>query len=224
MTEMTSHLGGDVLRGQQAADNALGSEHLFGIAIRPANNARRTYLHGRLASSMPWSTSDGFITPTGRRVYVSDTAMCDLREHGEERPRHVPCRVVKAFYDAQAQHLAVVVRCFRNAEEVLSARRSSSGFKRHGLVRVWEEVGGHAEITLRNPDQVLDLIEVLTAKEPAERKHDLPWACGESREGWSFVCEGFVTAARRSQRRYIGAEKGRPWRRSGASDENVPGI
>ena len=98
------------------------------------------------------------------------------------------------------------------------------GFKLHGIVRVWEEVGGHAEITLRNPDQVLDLIEVLTAKEAAERKHDLPWACGERREGWSFVCQGFVTAARRSQRRYIGAEKGRPWRRSGASDENFPDM
>ena len=88
--------------------------------------------------------------------------MCDLRDADATETRQVPCRVVKSYFDEESLRLVVVVRCFRNANEVLDIGYSHKLFRRNGLVRLWEENGMGSEINLRGVKQVLDLVEILT--------------------------------------------------------------
>lgn len=127
------------------------------------------------------------------------------------------------FFDEATQRLVVVVRCFRNSNEVLGVDHSHRDFCRYGLVRVWEEQGNHAEVTLRDPSGLLDLCEVFTEKEASEGKHKLPWKEGERREGWSFVCSGF-TKRKRGSHTYDLVHRRRPWRRAGGPNENFPDM
>ena len=141
MDEMRKNPGEVVLSKDEGEVVGLGSEHLFSMATRPVDNARRNYMHGRLASSMPQYNTDGFISLSGRKVYISDTVMCDLRDADATETRQVPCRVVKSYFDEKSLRLVVVVRCFRNVNEVLDIGYSHKLFRRNGLVRLWEETG-----------------------------------------------------------------------------------
>ena len=78
MDEMRKNPGGAVLSKDEDERVGLGSEHLFSMATRPVDNARCNYMHGCLASSMPEYNTDGFILLSGRKVYISDTVMCDF--------------------------------------------------------------------------------------------------------------------------------------------------
>ena len=80
MDEMCKNPGGAVLSKDEGERVGLGSKHMFLMAMRPVDNARRNYMHGRLASSMPQYNTDGFISLSGRKVYISDIVMCDLRD------------------------------------------------------------------------------------------------------------------------------------------------
>ena len=131
--------------------------------------------------------------------------------------------MLRVFFDEATQRLVVVVRCFRNSNEVLGVDHSHRDFCRYGLVRVWEEQGNHAEVTLRDPSGLLDLCEVFTEKEASEGKHKLPWKEGERREGWSFVCSGF-TKRKRGSHTYDLVHRRRPWRRAGGPNENFPDM
>ena len=223
MDEMRKNPGGAVLSKDEGEGVGLGSEHLFSMATRPVDNARRNYMHGRLASSMPQYNTDGFISLSGRKVYISDTVMCDLRDADVTETRQVPCRVVKSHFDEETLRLVVVVRCFRNANEVLHIGYSHKLFRRNGFVRLWEENGMGSETNLRGVKQVLDLVEILTADEVSNDIHKRPWRQGERRSGWSFVAEGFTE--RKAGGRF--ARVGRitdGWRRHGATDENFPDM
>ena len=76
---------------------------------------------------------------------------------------------MKCFFDEESQTLHV--RCFRNANEVHGVEHSDGNSKYHDLVRVWEEHGRLAEITLRDVSQVLDMCEIITAQEASAPKH-----------------------------------------------------
>ena len=141
MDEMRKNPGEAVLSKDEGEVVGLGSEHLFSMAARPVDNARRNYMHGRVASSMPQYNTDGFISLSGRNVYISNTVMCDLRDADATETRQVPCRVVKSYFDEESLRLVVVVRCLRNANEVLDIGYSRKLFGRNGLVRLWEETG-----------------------------------------------------------------------------------
>ena len=141
MDEMRKNPGEAVLSKDEGEVVGLGSEHLFSMATRPVDNARRNYMHGRVASSMPQYNTDGFISLSGRNVYISNTVMCDLRDADATETRQVPCRVVKSYFDEESLRLVVVVRCLRNANEVLDIGYSHKLFRRNGLVRLWEETG-----------------------------------------------------------------------------------
>ena len=174
MDEMRKNPGGAVLSKDEGEGVGLGSEHLFSMATRPVDNARRNYMHGRLASSMPQYSTDGFISLSGRKVYISDTVMCGLRDADEKETRQVPCSVVKSYFDEESLRLVVVVRCFRNTNEVIDIGYSHKLFRRNGFVRLWEENGMGSEIHLRGVKQVLDLVEILTADEVSNGIHKRP--------------------------------------------------
>ena len=223
MAEMRASPGGEVLDRDQAAKVGLGSEHIFAMATSPVGNARRNYMHGRLASSMPLFTSDGFISHSGRRVYVSDMVMCDFRASQQAEPRHLPCRVVRLYFDQAIGDLVVVVRRFRNAKEVLGIDQSDdTRFTRDGFVRVWEEIGAGAEVKLQGVDRVLDLCEVLSVFEVSEGRHRLPWVGGDRRSGWTFVSEGFTRKTGNHFTRVGGARN--QWRRAGAEHDKYPDM
>ena len=223
MDEMRKNPGGAVLSKDEGEGVGLGSEHLLSMATRPVDNARRNYMRGRLASSMPQYNTDGFISLSGRKVYISDTVMCDLRDADATETRQVPCRVVKSYFDEETLRLVVVVRCFRNANEVLHIGYFNKLFRRNGLVRLWEENGMGSEINLRGVKQVLDLVEILTADEVSNDIHKRLWRQGERRSGWSFVAEGFTE--RKAGGRFARVGRVRDgWRRPGATDENFPDM
>ena len=135
----------------------------------------------------------------------------------------MPCRVVKSYFDEETLRLVVVVRCFRNANEVLHIGYSHKLFRRNGLVRLWEENGMGSEINLRGVKQVLDLVEIFTADEVSNDIHKRPWRRGERRSGWSFVAEGFTE--RKAGGRFARVGRIRDgWRRHGATDENFPDM
>ena len=46
--------------------------------------------------------------------------MCDLRGPDAAETRQVPCLVVESYIDEESLRLIVIVRCFRNANEVLN--------------------------------------------------------------------------------------------------------
>ena len=135
----------------------------------------------------------------------------------------MPCRVVKSYFDEESLRLVVIVRYFRNANEVLNIGYSHNQFRRNGLVRLWEENGLGSEISLRGVKQVLDLVEILTADEVSNEMYKRPWRQGERRPGWSFIAEGFTE--RKAGGRFVRVGRGRDgWRRTGATDENFPDM
>ena len=221
--EMRKNPGGAVLTKDEGERVGLGSEHLFSMATRPVDNARRNYMHGRLASSMPQYNTDGFISLSGRKVYISDTVMRDLRDPDAAETRQVPCRVVKSYFDEESLRLVVIVLCFRNANEVLNIGYSHNQFRRNGLVRLWEENGLVSEISPRGVKQVLDLVEILTADEVSNEMYKRPWRQGERRPGWFFKAEGLTE--RKAGGRFVRVGRGRDgWRCTGATDENFPDM
>ena len=68
MDEMRKNSGGAALSKDEGEGVGLGSERLFSMATRPVDNARRNYMHGCLASSMPQYNTDGFISLSGGKV------------------------------------------------------------------------------------------------------------------------------------------------------------
>ena len=223
MDEMRKNPGGAVLSKDEGERVGLCSEHLFSMATRPVDNARRNYMHGRLASSMPQYNSDGFISLSGRKVHISDTVMCDLRDPDAAETRQVPCRVAKSYFDEESLRLVVIVPCFRNANEVLIIGYSHNQFRRNGLVRLREDNGLGSEISLRGVKQVLDSVEILTADEVSNEMYKHPWRQGERRPGWSFKAEGLTE--RKAGGRFVRVGRGRDgWRRTGATDENFPDM
>lgn len=219
MAEMRKHPGGEVLDGDKAEGVGLGSEHVFSVATRPIGNVRRNNMHGKLASSMPMYSSDGFISCAGTRLYIGDTVMCDFLQSADAQ--QVPCRVVRIYFDKNTNDVVVVVRRFRNANEVLNVDYSNPEFRRKGVVRLWEEVGQAAE-QLCGVQHVLDLCEILSFDEVNAGKQNAPWVGGARREGWTFLSEGF-TRWDRGRFRKIGGQ-GSEWRRAGTKDENFPDM
>lgn len=183
MKEMEANPGGVVLRGDEASKNCFMNDQVTAMATRPPNNARRSFMHGRIAASMPLCNSDAILTRGGTPVYMSDFVMAALREQGGEDPLQVPCRVLEVLFDVERQAVDMVVRCFHTATEVEGVEPNHSDFKKKGLVRVWEELGPRSEISLRDTRQLPDLREIVTPQEASDGKHHQPWSGGERREG-----------------------------------------
>lgn len=121
MKEVFRNPGGAVVTDDETAQVGLLSRHLFPVPTRPVGNARRSHMHGTIVQAMPHFNTDGFITMGRTRIYVGDVAMCDLRLPGAAEPRQVPCRVVRCYFEEETRELVSVVRCFRDAREVLGA-------------------------------------------------------------------------------------------------------
>ena len=222
--EMQANPGGAVVHQEKADSTGLGNEHVFAIATRPRGNARRNYMHGKLASSMPMFGSDGFIACSGRRVYVSDFVMCDLRPDQSAPADLAPCRIVRLYFDESAGGIVVIVRRFRDGNAVLKLQPSDDKFRHEGLVRVWEELGAQSEVCIHGVDRILGLCEVVDSADINQNKHKLPWEGGERPPGWSFFAEGFTRWTSNDFVRISDGGRRRPWRRAGGEDENYPNM
>lgn len=225
MEEMLANPGGVVIGDEEAQNLGLPSEHLLAVPTRPVDNRRRNVMHGTLVRDMPHLNTDGFLSAASTRLYVGDVAMCDLRAKDEDDAYQVPCRILRTFIDQGPRTLEVVVRRFRNANEVLGLQHGDPEFKtEEGLVRVWEEIGTRSEVALREAKQALDLIEVFTKREVEDGAHTREWIGeGERREGWSFFGEGFVKRVGMSFQTKRD-KRGQGWRRAGNDEENYPNM
>lgn len=226
MEEMLENPGGAVVNRGEAVNIGLASEHVFSIPTEPTGGRRRNVMHGTLVRSMPHLNTDGFHGLAKTRLYVGDLVMCDLRQEGEDEALQVPCRIVRSAIDEDLRTLVVVVRRFRNANEVLGVDHDSPSFVAKGtLVRVWEEVGPSSEVVLRDPcRRALDLIEVFSETDVSDGAHQRPWRGeGQRRDGWSFYGEGFVERkGNKFHRKKYGNERG--WRRAGSEEEKYPNM
>ncbi|CAB1108042.1 unnamed protein product [Ectocarpus sp. CCAP 1310/34] len=182
---------------EEVVQNPGGAVHLFPVPTRPVGNARRNNMHGTIVQAMSQFNTDGFLTSGQTRLYVGEVAMCDLRQPGAAQPRQVPCRVVRSFFDEQTRRLVVVVRCFRDAHEVLGYPYTSPDFTRDGLVRLLEEVGTASEVVLRDEAR---------------------------RQGWSFSGEGFVEKRRGGRWLQLEDPLKKGWRRAGGVEEDYPNM
>lgn len=213
-----------VLSKDEAMQIGLASERVSPLPTPPTGNKHRSVMHGTLVQGMPHLNTDGFITTMGAKVYVGDVVMSDLLGEHEQELSQVPCRIVRSFFDEESRQLVVVVRCFRNANEVKGMPHGAPGLANNGLVRLWEEVGGKSEVTLHGMERVLGRIEVLAAAEVASGVHLQSWrGQGERLEGWSFVGEWFVHLDNGKFVSVSGRRK-HEWRRAGGSKECFPNM
>lgn len=209
------------LRGDQATANYFMSNQVAAMATRPLNNARQTFMHGHIEVFMPLYSSDATIIRGGTPVCIYDFVIVELRETHAKDPFQVPCRVVKVLFNVERQEVHVVLTCFRAAWGVDDVEPTQRGTRYKGLVRLFEELGPRSEKTLRSPNQVLDLVEVVTPQEASDGKLLRPCSGFERREGWSYVCEGFV---RQVAHRFDRVDRRRSWRRAGGADETFPDM
>lgn len=75
MRLMEAYPSGEVLRGEEAAANGLGNDHIFSGPVLPHGNKRRTNTHANLARSSPFYGFDGLTGHFGRKMYVHDVAI-----------------------------------------------------------------------------------------------------------------------------------------------------
>lgn len=227
MEEMLANPGGVVVSGEQAQGIRLASEHITPLPTVPTYGRRRNVMHGTLVRGMPHLNTDGFLSAANTRCYVGDLVMCDLRDLGDPNPRQVPCRILRSVFDEEKRILVVVVRCFRNANEVLGLAYDHPNYvvDDTSLVRVWEELGAKFEVVLREASQVLDLIEVFNRDDVRKGLHRCQWRGeGQRREGWSFCGEGFVERRGQHNLQRIRNRYGQGWRRAGGEEENYPDM
>lgn len=215
------------MTSQEAEQNGLSSDHLFGVPAEPVGNALSTNMHGSLARSSPFFGFDGLLgARTGnRKVYINDVAMFDIEDVGT-----VPCRFLELYWDL-AQNVALVsVRRFRTRVEM---RDVDGGERFKGLVRVWEEDGPHSKLTVRT-SALQDVCEIYTRDEASLGVHfSEEWEGGVRWSDWdAYVGEGFTL--RRPKRRLAGEhpshtpppfiETSAPWSRGGTGTEPLFSI
>ena len=208
--------GGKILRGEEAEQNSLTSDHLNCVPTRPVENVRRSNHHGTLARSSPFFGIDGIRATYDRtKVYINDCCVCNVGGSP------ALCRILGLFYDETRREVLVPVRMFRLTAEV---RAVGGEEKLGGMVRAWEDVTPGSEIELKAAD-VLALAEIFTAAEVAAGQHNTDGDQPERSTPWErFVGEGFVKKAGNSRRKQGDsmprsfAVSQSPWCREGTTD------
>lgn len=216
------YAGGKLLRGDEAAENLLTSDHVNCVPTRRAGNVMNSNHNGTLARSTPFFGFDGIRARVcGRKVYVNDTCMCEV--DGEASL----CRILEIFYDGERRLVLVSVRLFRGAGEV---RDVGEEVRRGGLLRVWEDCTPGNKLELKATD-VLGLVEMGTppdagavgGQHSSGGGHSFPWD--------SLFGEGFVRKAGGRKRRHRRNAMSRPyhvfespWCQEGSADKPLFGL
>lgn len=214
--------GGKLLRGDEAAQNSLTSDHVNCVPTRSEGNVRNSNHNGTLVRSTPFYGIDGIRARIcGRKVYVHDCCICDVEGVASL------CRILELFYDAERREVAVTVRLFRLAAEVRDVGEEE---RRGPLVRSWEDCTPGNELELKAAD-VLGLAEVYTPHEFAAGQHSgdggqvglsFPWE--------RFVGEGFVKKAGKKRRQQGDAVpkpfkvSESPWSKEGTAEKPLFGL
>lgn len=199
--------GGKILRGEEAAQHSLTSDHVDCVPTRNKGNVLNSNHNGKLARSSPFYGFDGIRGRVcGRKVYVHDCIVCDVGGDA------TLCRMLELLYDAgPRQAVVTVVRPFRMVAEVDAAGEEE---KRGELVRVWEDCTPGNEMELMAND-VLGLAEVYTLAEVDAGQHNGDGGEGVHSFPWDrFVGEGFVESA--GNERFDVSES--PWNPEGTAD------
>ena len=217
--------GGKLMRGEEAEQNCLTSDHINCVPTRREGNVMNSNHNGTLARSTPFFGFDGVRARVcGRKVHVNDCCVCDVEGTASL------CRMLELFYDAERRSVLVTVRLFRGALEV---RDAGDDEKREGLVRMWEDLTPGNELELEAGD-VLGFVEMKTPHEMAAEAgddssgngspggHPLPWD--------DFYGEGFVLKAGTKRRQQRDAMlrpfkvSVSPWRVEGPPDKPLFGL
>lgn len=214
--------GGKVLRGDEADQNSLMSDHVNCVPTRQEGNVRSSNHNGTLVRSTPFYGIDGIRAGIcGRKVYVHDCCICDVDGVASL------CRILELFYDAERGQVVVTVRLFRRAVEV---RGVGDEDKRGPLVRAWEDCSPGNEVELKAAD-VLGLAEVYTPNEFEAGQYSVDGGEGGPSYGWErFVGEGFVEKTGEKRRQQGGAVRTpfkvseSPWNKEGTRDKPLFGL
>ena len=132
---------------------------------------------------------------TCRRVYVHDIVLAGIRD------RPTVCRVMEMFWDEEEGQLAVGLRQFRTAKDVLGRHAETTW---HGMKRVWEEVGARREVV--SSAAILDLCNILSRDGKSAMMQSCDRTSGNATSD-VYVGEGFVTR-RPERRRSQGQDRG----------------